>query len=327
MTRLQKITYILPPHYAFFVPTDWDFEIRKEIIRPLFEEAGQMAKSDHGKKLLFFTQLETTFQYLQAQDPSTDLTIQTPIVNGQRLVMYGLKFAGDNLSVRLDLFSAEYPNLQSLGTHYTAKNHQINVSLASNVEEGIENCLKVRAFNLEDKKYRKLLSEMIKQYQENRFISSTSDQKLSQPIHSSTFYLESQRHKKRASRPRLLLKKDKRMKMLSRIGKPVPNCTTSAHYIKFISEVLNATDKIGNIKGYFFVMDNCSCIHKNKYIQREISSENFWSLVKGKIKRVFFTVGETMVFIINAACKDTHLNDLYAFYDHSKRQIIECCKK
>ncbi|KAG2210910.1 hypothetical protein INT47_000064 [Mucor saturninus] len=173
----------LPPHYAFFVPTDWDFEIRKEIIRPLFEEAGLMAKSDHDKKLLFFTQLETTFQYLQAQDPSTDLTIQTPIVNGQRLIMYGLKFAGDNLSVRLDLFSAEYPNLQSLGTHYiakTIKSIHFHVSLASNVEEGIENCLKARAFNLEEKKYRKLLNEMIKQYQENGFISSTSNQKLSQ---------------------------------------------------------------------------------------------------------------------------------------------------
>lgn len=160
----------LPPHYAFFVPTDWDFEIRKEIIRPLFEEAGLMAKSDHDKRLLFFTQLETTFQYLQAQDPSTDLTIQTPIASGQRLVMYSLKFVEKKLSVRLDLFSAEYPALQSLGTHFIAKTINsvyFHVSLESNVNKGIEDCLKERDFKLEESKYTRLLTEMIKQYQDN----------------------------------------------------------------------------------------------------------------------------------------------------------------
>ncbi|CEP19195.1 hypothetical protein [Parasitella parasitica] len=33
-------------------------------------------------------------------------------------------------------------------------------------------------------------------------------------------------------------------------SKPAPKRTTSAHYIKFISEVLDVMDKIGNMKGY-----------------------------------------------------------------------------
>ncbi|GAA5813614.1 hypothetical protein MFLAVUS_007097 [Mucor flavus] len=49
--------------------------------------------------------------------------------------------------------------------------------------------------------------------------------------------------------------------------------------------------------------------------------ENFWSLIKGKTKRVFFAVGETMTSRIRAACEDTHPSELYAFADHSKRQI------
>jgi transposase len=126
--------------------------------------------------------------------------------------------------------------------------------------------------------------------------------------------------------------------------KPAPKGTTSAHYIKFIKEVLDIMDEIGTMKGYYLVMDNCS-IHKNKYLQRKTLRrgynimylpsyspelnpiENFWSLVKGKMKRVFFAVGETMTSRIRAACEDTHPSELYAFADHSKRQIIKCYKK
>lgn len=106
--------------------------------------------------------------------------------------------------------------------------------------------------------------------------------------------------------------------------KPAPKGTTSAHYIKFISEVLDVMDEIGNMEGYYLVMDNCS-IHKNKYLQRKIIRrcynymylpayslelnpiENFWSLIKGKMKRVFFAVGETMMSRIRAACEDTSI--------------------
>lgn len=37
--------------------------------------------------------------------------------------------------------------------------------------------------------------------------------------------------------------------------KPAPKGTTSAHYIKLISEVLDVMDDIGNMEGFYLVMD------------------------------------------------------------------------
>jgi transposase len=127
-------------------------------------------------------------------------------------------------------------------------------------------------------------------------------------------------------------------------GKPAPKGTTAAHFIKFINEVLDIMDEIGNMKGYYLVMDNCN-IHKNKYMQRKIERrgykymyippyspelnpiENFWSIVKAKMKRTFFSNSETMTSRIRDACEDIHPNKSYAFAEHSKRQIINCLKK
>ncbi|KAI8875892.1 hypothetical protein K501DRAFT_279928 [Backusella circina FSU 941] len=51
--------------------------------------------------------------------------------------------------------------------------------------------------------------------------------------------------------------------------KTVSSGITSTYYVKFIGEVLDLMDEIGDIKRYYHVMDNCK-IHKNKYIQRKI---------------------------------------------------------
>ncbi|KAI7855093.1 hypothetical protein BDC45DRAFT_544974 [Circinella umbellata] len=85
--------------------------------------------------------------------------------------------------------------------------------------------------------------------------------------------------------------------------KPAPEGTTSVHDIKFISEVLDVMNEIGNMEGYYF----------RKIIRRAYSPEldlieNFWSLIKGKMKRV-------------SSFADTHPSELYAFADLSKGQI------
>jgi hypothetical protein len=47
--------------------------------------------------------------------------------------------------------------------------------------------------------------------------------------------------------------------------KPAPKGTTTAHFIKFINELLNIMDEDESLKGSYLVMDNVS-IHKSKPI-------------------------------------------------------------
>ncbi|KAG1052649.1 hypothetical protein G6F43_005221 [Rhizopus delemar] len=85
-------------------------------------------------------------------------------------------------------------------------------------------------------------------------------------------------------------------------NKPVAKGTTTAHFVKFINEILDIIDMDDGMKGHYLVFDNAS-IHKSKPMIRRIESrgyrvmylppylpelnsiEQFWVIVKGKIKR------------------------------------------
>ncbi|KAG1140142.1 hypothetical protein G6F37_008877 [Rhizopus arrhizus] len=96
--------------------------------------------------------------------------------------------------------------------------------------------------------------------------------------------------------------------------------TTSAHYTKFINELLDILDDMRDMKGSYLVTDNCS-IHgsklmRNKILRRDYkfvylptyspelnAIEQFWSLVKGKMKRDKLLQSETMSSRIKDACE------------------------
>lgn len=160
----------LPPHFAFFVPTDWGYKIREKVIRPLFIRAKLINETDHNSRLLFFTQLETTFQYLQLKNHTTDSKMNMPIVNGQQYMIYGLKFTANTLSVRLDLFSAHYPSINSIGSNYITKPLQsihFTTSLDSDMEKGIVACIINRGFDTQTIKTKRILHELIKKYKKH----------------------------------------------------------------------------------------------------------------------------------------------------------------
>ncbi|GAA5804855.1 hypothetical protein HPULCUR_010363 [Helicostylum pulchrum] len=48
-------------HYAFIVPSEWEEEIRDNIIRPIFVQSGLISNEDHQDKLLFFSDIESIF--------------------------------------------------------------------------------------------------------------------------------------------------------------------------------------------------------------------------------------------------------------------------
>ncbi|GAA5804199.1 hypothetical protein HPULCUR_009686 [Helicostylum pulchrum] len=48
-------------HYAFIVPSEWEEEIRDDIIRPIFVKSGLISNEDHQDRLLFFSDIESMF--------------------------------------------------------------------------------------------------------------------------------------------------------------------------------------------------------------------------------------------------------------------------
>lgn len=85
-------------------------------------------------------------------------------------------------------------------------------------------------------------------------------------------------------------------------NKSVARGTTTAHFVKFINKLLDIMDMDDGMKGHYLVLDNVS-IHKSKPMIRKIESrgyrimhlppyspelspiEQFWAIIKGKIKR------------------------------------------
>jgi hypothetical protein len=124
-------------------------------------------------------------------------------------------------------------------------------------------------------------------------------------------------------------------------AKPASKGTTTAHFIKFMNELLDVMDLDQSLKGSYIVMDNAS-IHKSNPMKRMIESrgfhvmylppyspelnpiEQFWAIVKGKLKRHRLMTEENLSSRIADACNEVLISDLYGFASHSKRQIINC---
>lgn len=54
-------------HYVFVVSSEWKEEIREEVLRPIFIESGLVSKEDNNDRVLFYTDLECIFYYIQQE--------------------------------------------------------------------------------------------------------------------------------------------------------------------------------------------------------------------------------------------------------------------
>ncbi|KAG1039068.1 hypothetical protein G6F43_012584 [Rhizopus delemar] len=120
--------------------------------------------------------------------------------------------------------------------------------------------------------------------------------------------------------------------------------TTTAHFIKFINELLDVMDLDESLKGCYLVLDNAS-IHKSQPMVRKIEKrgyklmhlppyspelnliEQFWALIKRKLKRGRMLAEENLSSKIADACNQVLISDLYGFASHSKRQIMDFYNK
>jgi hypothetical protein len=66
-TNKEREDFKNTAHFIFVAPTEWKYDIRDEIIRPLFIAAGLIGETDHPNRLLFFTEVDCFFYEFQSR--------------------------------------------------------------------------------------------------------------------------------------------------------------------------------------------------------------------------------------------------------------------
>ncbi|KAG0942018.1 hypothetical protein G6F32_008199 [Rhizopus arrhizus] len=120
--------------------------------------------------------------------------------------------------------------------------------------------------------------------------------------------------------------------------------TVTGHYLSFLKATLDEMDKYPEMKGYYLVMDNAP-IHSSTDIGKYIHSrgyrfvylppyspelnpiEQFWSVIKSKVKRNKFLEKETLMTKISEACDSLYLSDFKGFVSHSEKFFGKCLYK
>jgi hypothetical protein len=120
--------------------------------------------------------------------------------------------------------------------------------------------------------------------------------------------------------------------------------TVTGHYLSFLKATLDEMDKDLEMKGHYLVMDNAP-IHSSTDIGKYIHSrgyryaylppyspelnpiEQFWSVVKSKVKRNKFLEKESLMTRISEACDSLHFSDFKGFFSHSAKCFDKCLNK
>lgn len=87
-------------HFVFVVPTEWDYRIKQDILRPIFVATGLISEKDHPNRLLFFTKLESILQLIQ----HPRFGIHNRIEKSTQYLMCGLVQAEGTLLLNLCAF-------------------------------------------------------------------------------------------------------------------------------------------------------------------------------------------------------------------------------
>jgi hypothetical protein len=119
--------------------------------------------------------------------------------------------------------------------------------------------------------------------------------------------------------------------------------TVTGHYMKFLEKSMDEMDQYPELKGHYIVMDNAP-IHTADQIDEMITArgyrsiylppyspelnpiENFWSIVKNKVKRSSFEDAEDLATRIAEACNNVPPKHLQAFAQQSVNCFDICLR-
>ena len=117
--------------------------------------------------------------------------------------------------------------------------------------------------------------------------------------------------------------------------------TVTGHYFSFLKATMDEMDQYSHMKGHYLIMDNAP-IHKSEDIAKYIISrgyryaylpsyspelnpiEQFWSVVKSKVKRNRLLEKETLMTRINEASNSLSVSDFKGFVRHSYKCLDKC---
>ncbi|KAG0754563.1 hypothetical protein G6F57_006105 [Rhizopus arrhizus] len=117
--------------------------------------------------------------------------------------------------------------------------------------------------------------------------------------------------------------------------------TTVGYYMQFIQETLNILDKYDQMRGFYFIRDNApihkqiedilnerngvyKCIFLPPYSPELNTIEQFWALVKHKVRREKLQDTETLQDRIVDAANEVTTEHLQNIIQHSKNQFDNC---
>ncbi|KAG2237884.1 hypothetical protein INT48_002188 [Thamnidium elegans] len=100
----QENTNAINLHFVFIVPTEWEYTIREDIIRPIFIAAGLISNTDHPNRLLLFTKLESVIQLIQ--HPKFGVTEKIKV--STQYIMCSAVQLEDSSIIKFDAFEFEH---------------------------------------------------------------------------------------------------------------------------------------------------------------------------------------------------------------------------
>ncbi|GAA5806592.1 hypothetical protein HPULCUR_012132 [Helicostylum pulchrum] len=139
--------------YAFIVPSEWEEEIRDDIIRPIFVQSGLISNEDHQDRLLFFSDIESIFYKYSFE--RGDNTILCRITPGEGKV--DIKF--DLIQTSSTLYN--FPNAKLFPK--VMKSSSVSV-IADDIEDRIAHFLRINLFYVatDDDRVRNPLKRFLK---------------------------------------------------------------------------------------------------------------------------------------------------------------------
>lgn len=120
--------------------------------------------------------------------------------------------------------------------------------------------------------------------------------------------------------------------------------TVTGHYMRFISKTLDEMDKFPEMNNFYIMMDNAP-IHTSQDITNMIEArgyraiylppyspelnpiENFWSILKGAVKRSVFQEAEDLKTRISKASESVSRKTLHNIAQHSVENFQKCFDK